>query len=96
MTSKYEKNYSDNGYLMYYKKGVNISPYKKWVLQFKIELPEILALIWRRILVPSDYNFWDLHVATQDSMGWLDYHLHHFEIKGKGKRKEERIVIAGG
>ena len=93
MTSKYEKNYSDNGYLMYYKKGVNISPYKKWVLQFKIELPEILALIWRRILVPSDYNFWDLHVAIQDSMGWLDYHLHHFEIKGKGKRKEERIGI---
>lgn len=93
MTSKYEKNYTDNGYLMNYKKGVNVFPYKNRVLQIKIELPEILPLIWRRILVPSDYNFWDLHVALQDSMGWLDYHLHHFEIKGKRKRKEEQIGI---
>jgi hypothetical protein len=26
-------------------------------------------------------------------MGWLDYHLHHFEIRGKGKRKESHIGI---
>lgn len=93
MKSKYEKNFTDRGYTMNYKKGENLSPFKNWVLQFKIELPEILPLIWRRILVPSDYNFWDLHVAIQDSMGWLDYHLHYFEIKGKGKKKEERIGI---
>jgi hypothetical protein len=43
--------------------------------------------------VPSNYNFWDLHVAIQDAMGWTDSHLHHFEIKGKGKRKAERIGI---
>ena len=78
---------------MKYQKGTNITPYKKWVLQFRIELPEIEPLIWRRILVPANYNFWDLHVAVQDSMGWLDYHLHHFEIKGKGKKKVERIGI---
>jgi hypothetical protein len=93
MPSKYEKNYTDDGYLMKYHKDPNVSPYKNWVLQFKFELPEIEPLIWRRILVPTNYNFWDLHVAVQDSMGWLDYHLHHFEIKGKGKRKEERIGI---
>ncbi len=93
MPSKYQKNYTKNGYLMNYKKGEKSLPHKNCVLQFKIELPEILPLIWRRILVPSDYNFWDLHVAIQDSMGWLDYHLHHFEIKGKGKKKEERIGI---
>jgi len=28
--------------------------------------------------VPGDYSFWDLHVAIQDAMGWLDYHLHAF------------------
>jgi len=93
MTEKFDKNYTDKGYLMNYKKGLNTGGYKNRVLQFKIELPEILPLIWRRILVPSDYNFWDLHVAIQDSMGWLDYHLHHFEIKGKGKRKEDQIGI---
>ncbi len=78
---------------MKYIKGEHRTPHKNRVLQFKIELFEINPLIWRRILVPSDYNFWDLHVAIQDSMGWLDYHLHHFEIKGKGKHKKVNIGI---
>ena len=78
---------------MNYNKGIKVAYYKDQVLQFKIELTNIQPLVWRRILVPSNYNFWDLHVAIQDSMGWLDYHLHHFEIKAKHKSKEERIGI---
>ena len=93
MPSKFDKNFTEQGYLMNYTKGKNVLPYRNRVFQFRIELPEILPLIWRRILVPSDYNFWDLHVAIQDSMGWLDYHLHHFEIKAKGKKKTEHIGI---
>ena len=93
MPSKFSKNFTDKGYLMNYKKGLNIAPFNTRVLQFKIELPEILPLIWRRILVPSDYNLWDLHVAIQDSMGWLDYHLHQFIFKGRGKKAEVRIGI---
>lgn len=94
MPSKFEKNFIDNGgYLMKYTRGLNISPYKNWVLQFRVELDETLPLIWRRILVPSDYNFWDLHVAIQDALGWMDCHLHHFVIKGKGKRKVKSIGI---
>jgi hypothetical protein len=62
-------------------------------LQFLIELDGISPLIWRRIQVPVSYNFWDLHVAFQDAMGWTDSHMHHFEIKGKGKKKAERIGI---
>lgn len=31
--------------------------------------------------MPSSYSFWDLHVAIQDAMGWLDYHLHAFRIQ---------------
>ncbi len=50
------------------------------VFQFKITLTSSDPSIWRRILVPSNYSFWDLHVAIQDSMGWLDYHLHSFSI----------------
>ena len=45
------------------------------VYQFKVYLTEIEPLIWRRIQVPAKYNFWDLHVAIQDAMGWVDYHL---------------------
>lgn len=50
------------------------------VLQFKISLLETNPPIWRRILIPQEYTFWDLHVAIQDSMGWLDYHLHEFVV----------------
>jgi hypothetical protein len=47
-----------------------------------VTLHGILPPIWRRLLVPGDYTFWDLHVAIQDAMGWLDYHLHEFAVPG--------------
>ncbi|MGH9948954.1 MAG: plasmid pRiA4b ORF-3 family protein [Pyrinomonadaceae bacterium] len=50
------------------------------ICQFKISLLGISPTIWRRILVPESYTFWDLHVAIQDAMGWLDYHLHQYRI----------------
>jgi hypothetical protein len=50
------------------------------IYQFKITLKDIKPPIWRRIQVPKKYNFWDLHIAIQDAMGWQDYHLHEFEI----------------
>jgi hypothetical protein len=50
------------------------------ILRFKISLLEISPVVWRRIEVPRDYSFWDLHVAIQDSMGWFDSHLHAFEV----------------
>jgi hypothetical protein len=50
-------------------------------LLFRIELQNILPSIWREVLVPSSYSFWDLHVAIQDSMGWLDCHLHAFHVQ---------------
>ena len=52
----------------------------KEVYQFKITLNGSKPPIWRRIVVPSNYSFWDLHVAIQDSMGWSDSHLHVFYI----------------
>lgn len=55
----------------------------KRIYQFKIELYGITPTIWRRIQVPETYSFWDLHVAIQDAMGWLDYHLHAFRIQTK-------------
>lgn len=59
------------------------------VLQLKIVLRDIQPAIWRRIEVPADYNFWELHVAIQDAMGWLDTHLHVFRIALRdGKRIE--------
>ncbi|MGH8120684.1 MAG: plasmid pRiA4b ORF-3 family protein [Gammaproteobacteria bacterium] len=60
------------------------------VYQFKITLLGISPGIWRRIQVPESYTFWDLHVAIQDAMGWLDYHLHVFRFEpSDGKRAIE-------
>ena len=50
------------------------------VYQFKIALMYIKPSIWRRIQVPENYSFWDLHVAIQDAMGWYDSHLHQFTM----------------
>lgn len=50
------------------------------VYQFKVTLVEVKPAIWRVIQVPETYTFWDFHVAIQDAMGWLDYHLHEFKI----------------
>lgn len=54
-------------------------PFKN-VYEFTITLRGIKPKIWRRIQVPENYSFWELHVAIQDAMGWADYHLHEFEI----------------
>lgn len=63
------------------------------IYQFKITLKGITPPIWRRIQVPSNYTFWDLHSAIQDSMGWLDCHLHHFIIVNPKTGKNQFIGI---
>lgn len=50
-------------------------------------------LVWRRIEVPDSYSFWDLHVAIQDAMGWLDYHLHEFSVVHPRTGRMQRIGI---
>ena len=61
-------------------------PCKK-VYQFKLTLLGTDPSVWRRIQVPESYTFYDLHVAIQDVMAWMDYHLHHFEIPIKGQKR---------
>ncbi len=63
------------------------------VYQFKITLKGIKPPIWRRIQVPENYSFWDLHVAVQDAMGWTDTHLHHFEIVNPAHGRREEIGL---
>ena len=63
------------------------------IYQFKVTLQEIEPTIWRRLQVPAKYSFWDLHVAIQDAMGWLDYHLHEFRLRKLHGRKQIEIGI---
>ncbi len=64
--------------------GPRRKPYRS-VLQFKIWLMGTKPAVWRRIRVPDYYTFYDLHVAIQDAMGWMDCHLHDFVIRPKSR-----------
>ncbi len=66
---------------------------KKLVYQFKVSLKGVKPAVWRRIEVPASYSFWDLHVAIQDSIGWLDYHLHKFSVLNPETEIIEEIGI---
>ncbi|MCS5422514.1 MULTISPECIES: plasmid pRiA4b ORF-3 family protein [Psychrilyobacter] len=50
----------------------------KSIYQLKIELKGAKPPIWRRVLVPSNIRLDKLHEVIQESMGWFNYHLHHF------------------
>jgi hypothetical protein len=50
------------------------------ILQLRIELQDVQPLIWRRIQIPGDSTFWDLHIALQSAFGWNDSHLHEFRL----------------
>jgi hypothetical protein len=63
------------------------------VFQFRITLKYIEPKIYRVIQVPENYSFWDLHVAIQDVMGWVDYHLHEFIVTDPLTKKKIRIGI---
>lgn len=47
--------------------------------------------IWRRILIPDNYNFYQLHIAIQGAFNWQLSHLFRF---GKNERDYPGIGIA--
>lgn len=53
------------------------------IYQFKIRLKDISPMIWRRFSIKSSSTLEDLHYVIQILMGWTDYHLNEFIIKGK-------------
>lgn len=67
------------------------------IYQFKITLKRTKPPIWRRIQVPENYNFHELHVAIQDAMGWSsaegNYHLHQFEMINPTTKEKKTIGI---
>lgn len=57
--------------------------------QFKIELKGVSdPKVWRRLILPSDYTFMDLHTAIQIAFGWEDEHLFMFSPKGFGSNPQ--------
>jgi len=54
----------------------------KLVWQVTISIANIQPAIWRRILLPEDYNVAQLHEVIQAVFGWTDSHLHQFVVVG--------------
>jgi hypothetical protein len=52
----------------------------KQVLEIKVTLDQTDPPIWRRILVPADVTFFDLHHILQIAMGWKNSHLFEFKV----------------
>lgn len=50
------------------------------VFQVKISLLESKPLIWRRVLVPSNFSLKKFHQVIQIVMGWQNSHLHLFLV----------------
>jgi len=67
----------------------------KNIYQLKISMKGIVPQIWRRIQVPENYTFLDLHDAIQAAMNWEDYHLHEFEMQNPKTGMLDRIGTEG-
>lgn len=51
---------------------------KESSLQFLITLQDTNPKVWRRILIPENYNFYQFHMAIQGAFGWSNCHLFQF------------------
>ena len=53
------------------------------LLHLNIELMDITPVVWRMVVVPDSVTLVQLHHVIQSAMGWMDVHLHEFEIDGR-------------
>ena len=48
------------------------------IYHFYIELLDSEPLVWRQIVVPTNYNLYQFHMALQGAFGWENSHLFQF------------------
>src|SRR5262245_10923720 len=61
--------------------GIVVSPAQ--VYQLRVTLGDVRPRIWRQLLVRGDTTVAAHHKILQIAMGWEDYHLHRFVIRGE-------------
>lgn len=55
------------------------------MLQFKIQLKQLdNPTVWRRVIVPAQFTFYQFHKVIQAAFGWENCHLYQFSPKGYG------------
>jgi hypothetical protein len=52
------------------------------VLRLKVTIDGTKPEVWRRVVVPDDITLSTLHEVFQAAFGWLNAHLHEYEIGG--------------
>lgn len=50
------------------------------IYQLKITLEDTHIPIWRRVQVPCDATFANLHEIIKTAFGWTNSHMHHFVV----------------
>jgi hypothetical protein len=53
------------------------------IVALKITLKGTQPPVWRRVEMPASYDLAKVHSVLNAAMGWLDYHLHEFDIEGR-------------
>jgi hypothetical protein len=51
------------------------------ILQVKFWLTGISPMVWRRVLVPTNFTLRELHGVIQVAMGWEGIHLYDFHLR---------------
>jgi hypothetical protein len=67
-----------------------VSSRPRWIMQYKsINAVQIRATmldiepqVWRRLIVPWEWNLAQVHLVIQAAFNWYNYHLHEFLIGG--------------
>ena len=61
------------------------------LFEFDVHLRYVEPRIWRRFHIRSDCSFFDLHLAIQGAMGWMDTHLFMFACTYSNGQEQCRI-----
>jgi len=56
------------------------TPPKPELVTFRMELQDVVPLVWRRVIVPGEWTFAMLHPYLQWVMGWESAHAHEFHV----------------
>ncbi len=66
-------------------------------VQIRVDLIDVDPPVWRRLVVPRDWDLSQLHLVIQAAFGWTESHLHEFHIGGLtyGLDNVEGIVVEG-
>ena len=69
--------------------------YRTKLFRLKITLDLKRHEVWRRVTVPYDMTFRDLHQVIQQAFGWQDVHSHEFVVLRDNGEAAVRIVDNG-